>query len=42
MILFCHKSPKICHKQASMMFCENIIYYASQINTRDEDFTKTS
>jgi hypothetical protein len=30
---FYHRSLKIHHKQASVTFCENIMYYASQINS---------
>jgi hypothetical protein len=41
MILFCHKSPKIHHKHAFVTFYENVMYYASQINSRD-NFTKMS
>jgi hypothetical protein len=38
-IPFCHRLPKIHHKHAFVMFCENDMYYMSQINSRD-DFAK--
>jgi hypothetical protein len=29
---FYHRSPKIHHKQTSMTFCKNVMYYTLQIN----------
>jgi hypothetical protein len=33
MFPFCHRSPKIHHKQTFVTFCKKIMYCASQINS---------
>jgi hypothetical protein len=40
-IQFCHRSLKVHHKKAFVTFFGNIMYYASQINSRG-DFTNMS